>query len=183
MLWVILAVFAFGLSLGGLGMEKYHEGKDAIAAQQLAAAQKKIDDAAAATAAKEAADQEKIHQAYLAGEANTKTVYQTIVKKGTDYVATAPVFSNPDCVVDAAGLQLVNSARASVLAARTVLGLDTSVPIAGAAAGRETEHVLLTGPQGRPSLGGVHPTPSPVSAGGATQPNLLQKPAKPVPIR
>ena len=109
--YVLIAAFVGGGLLGAGGMNWWNEAAIARAERAQAEAQAKVDQAAQEarqTAENTISDMES---AYKAGEANAKIVTKTIYVKGQSYVASTPVFSNPQCVVPDDGVSILNVAR------------------------------------------------------------------------
>ena len=137
-LTLIAAAIAFvvGLTMGGAGVKTYYEGKiaaDRIAQEEAQAKLQAQIDRAKADAANKLID---MAAAYDAGESKAKVIYRTIEAKGQQYVATVPVFSNPQCVVPPDIVSELNGARAALRSAPDTGKVDASVPAAGAPAKR-----------------------------------------------
>ncbi len=167
MLYVILAVFVAGLSLGGGGVWQYKAGAEARHEKELAAAQAKVDAQAQKIATDAANKVTDMTAAYDAGEANAKTITKTVYVKGQAYVANTPAFANPACVIGADGLQLVNSARSGVQLAANTGAADGGVPATGPAAGRQDGNAVPGAANGRGTVPNVQPQAGSTGGGGA----------------
>ncbi len=146
-------------------------------------AQKKID-AQAAKIEQDAANHITDMQAsFDAGEAQAKIVTKTVYVKGQTYVQNTPVFRNPDCVIPADGLRLINDQRASlqITTAADILGVP--VPHAAAGAGRQAGDVVLTEPSGHSPVGGVHPQVQQSGGSGGVPGQTVPRPPKPTPTK
>ena len=156
-----------GLAGGGLGVHWWHDSRNAARERDLAEAQAMVDELAAESQAQAAQSMEAERAAFIAGEANAKVVYRTIIEKGQQNVATYEVFRNPACVLPAHVLLELNGARKGIVVAAAAGRSDGPVPGAGTPAGRPDVNPVPANAQG---LGGVSPVQAPTSnAGGDGQ--------------
>jgi len=182
MIYGIGIAFLVGMLLGGSWMKEWKDGQLARHEQAQAAAQAKIDDAARAATQEAENKIIDMEAAYLAGEANAKTITRTIYVKGQQNVAAYPVFRNADCVLPPVLLSDLNRARAGVRAPADTGEPAASVPAAGAVEGRPAGNAVPASPGGHGAVGGV-PAPATVPSGAGQVPGSSVRPVpKPKPV-
>jgi hypothetical protein len=167
MAWALLTVLLFGAWVGGWSVNTYHTATLARQEKQIAAAEEKIrqQDADAELAAANAIND--MQAAFEAGESKAKVIYRTIEKQGAAYVASNPVFSNPQCVIPADGVQLLAGARAGIpVASPAGVGAPTLPGTGTAPAARDVNGGTV--PPNDPRPGAVERVPAVENgAGGA----------------
>ena len=182
MIYAIIIAFLAGLTMGGAGMQSWKDGQIAKHEQAQVAAQAKIDNAARAATQEAENKIVDMEAAYLAGEANAKTITRTIYVKGQQNVAAYPVFRNADCVLPPVLLSDLNRARAGLRAPADTGEPAPSVPAAGTVEGRPAGNAVPASPGGHGAVGGV-PAPATVPSGAGQVPGSSVRPVpKPKPV-
>ncbi len=183
MLYVILAVFVAGLSIGGGGVWQWKAGQEAKHEQEQREAQAQIDAQAQKIVADAATKEAEIASAYRTGEANAKVIEKKVYIRTGQLSASTPAFTNSVCFIGADGLQLANSTRAGIEPAAAPARVNSAVPGAGSgAAGSSGRGAVVSGgvsgvAQGQPASGGV---PSPI-VGAVGSPSVPAAGPRPVP--
>lgn len=180
--YLLLGALLVGALGGGFSVNWWHDTRDAKHERDQAKAEAKVLELTQ-QAEKNAADKvAAMDAAYAAGESHAKTIEKTIYIKGQDYVRDSPqVFANPQCVLPATSLQLVNSETADVRATAAANIFGFGVPDSGRPAGRADGNVVLSPPAKPATVEGVHPQVQPPGGTGQVPGSGVQRPDKPTP--
>lgn len=178
---IVYGVLALGLLGGFIALVHSHDSK-VTAAYQAKLDAKDAEIAEHVAKAKQEADNHisDMESAFEAGEANAKTVTQTIYVKGQANVASDKGLADPQCRMSDVSLQLLRGALAGMRSASDTGELATALPGPRAPDGGDVQRAVPQQPQEHGAVGGVHPPAG--EAGGSHQVPGTVVPAHPKPV-
>lgn len=175
---IVVAILA--VAFGGW---TWYQRNDAVEEYEAKLAQAELDLMQAVAEKQREADNHitDMQAAYEVGEAEAKVITRTITVRGASDVVKYPVFSNPECVLPAPSLLVLNGARAGLLPAADPGEPDSAVPGPAAAEGRQAGDALPADAGGRGAVSDVPAAPRSDGGGGAVPGQGVRRP-KPVPL-
>lgn len=130
MIIAIVLLFFAGLTFGAGGMHEYQKGLIARKEAAIIAAEAKLAEAVAKGLLEAENKLVDMQASFEVGEQQAKIIERKIYLQGQTYVKNTPAVNNPACVIDGAGVSIIDSKIRSLQRAAAAETLGISLPSA-----------------------------------------------------